>query len=111
MLPLEKKQTLSDKEYRAYYEKYGNAFKVGMGAEAIQTLLKEVDLDKEIEDLRKELDGATGQKRIRLVKRLDCLVAFKDSGNRPEWMILDSPSSYSTRFTSNDSIRWWAFCY
>ena len=87
-VPLEKKQTLSDKEYRAYYEKYGNAFKVGMGAEAIQTLLKEVDLDKEIEDLRKELDGATGQKRIRLVKRLDCLVAFKDSGNRPEWMIL-----------------------
>ena len=87
-VPLEKKQTLSDKEYRAYYEKYGNAFKVGMGAEAIQTLLKEVDLDKEIENLRKELDGATGQKRIRLVKRLDCLVAFKDSGNRPEWMIL-----------------------
>ena len=87
-VPLEKKQTLSDKEYRAYYEKYGNAFKVGMGAEAIQTLLKEVDLDKEIEDLRKELDGATGQKRIRLVKRLDCLVSFKDSGNRPEWMIL-----------------------
>ena len=87
-VPLEKKQTLSDKEYRAYYEKYGNAFKVGMGAEAIQTLLKEVDLDKEIEKLREELDGATGQKRIRLVKRLDCLVAFKESGNRPEWMIL-----------------------
>ena len=87
-VPLEKKQTLSDKEYRAYYEKYGNSFRVGMGAEAIQELLKEVDLDKEIEDLRKELDGATGQKRIRLVKRLDCLVAFKESGNRPEWMIL-----------------------
>ena len=87
-VPLEKKQTLSDKEYRAYYEKYGNAFKVGMGAEAIQELLKEVDLDKEIEDLRKELDGATGQKRVRLVKRLDCLVAFKESGNRPEWMVL-----------------------
>ena len=82
-VPLEKKQTLSDKEYRAYYEKYGNAFKVGRGAEAIQELLKEVDLDKEIEDLRKELDGATGQKRVRLVKRLDCLVAFKESGNRP----------------------------
>ena len=87
--PLEKKQTLSDKEYRAYYEKYGDLFKVGMGAEAIQTLLKEVDLDKEIENIRKELEDATGQKRIRLVKRLDCLVAFKESGNRPEWMVLN----------------------
>ena len=87
--PLEKKQTLSDKEYRAYYEKYGDLFKVGMGAEAIQTLLKEVDLDKEIDNIRKELEDATGQKRIRLVKRLDCLVSFKESGNRPEWMVLD----------------------
>ena len=88
-VPLEKKQTLSDKEYRAYYEKYGNAFKVGMGAEAIKTLLTEVDIDKEIDELRKELENATGQKRIRLVKRLDCLVAFQESNNRPEWMILD----------------------
>ena len=87
--PLEKKQTLSDKEYRAYYEKYGNTFKVGMGAEAIKELLSQVDLDKEVEDLRAELENATGQKRIRLVKRLDCLVAFQESGNRPEWMILD----------------------
>ena len=87
--PLEKKQTLSDKEYRAYYEKYGNSFEVGMGAEAIQKLLKEVDVDREIEKLRAELDGATGQKRIRLVKRLDCLVAFQTSGNKPEWMVLD----------------------
>ncbi len=87
--PLEKKQTLSDKEYRAYYEKYGNSFEVGMGAEAIKKLLEQVDVDKEVEDLRKELDGATGQKRIRLVKRLDCLVAFQESGNKPEWMVLD----------------------
>ena len=87
--PLEKKQTLSDKEYRAFYEKYGNSFKVGMGAEAIQTLLKDVDVDKEVEELRKELENATGQKRIRLVKRLDCLVAFQESNNRPEWMVLD----------------------
>ena len=87
--PLEKKQTLSDKEYRAYYEKYGNGFEVGMGAEAIQKLLKEVDINKEIEDLRSELEGSTGQKRIRLVKRLDCLVAFQESGNKPEWMVLD----------------------
>ena len=88
--PLMKKQTLSDKEYRAYYEKYGNSFKVGMGAEAIQTLLKEVDIEKEVEELREELENATGQKRIRLVKRLDCLVAFQESGNRPEWMILEA---------------------
>ena len=87
--PLEKKQTLSDKEYRAYYEKYGNSFTVGMGAEAIKELLKRVDLDKEIEDLRAELENTTGQKRIRLVKRLDCLVAFQESGNKPEWMVLD----------------------
>ena len=87
--PLEKKQTLSDKEYRAYYEKYGNNFEVGMGAEAIQKLLRDVDIDKEIEELRSELEGSTGQKRIRLVKRLDCLVAFQESGNKPEWMVMD----------------------
>ena len=87
--PLEKKQTLSDKEYRAYYEKYGNTFKVGMGAEAIKELLKDIDIKKEIADLRKELENTTGQKRIRLVKRLDCLVAFDESGNKPEWMVLD----------------------
>ena len=87
--PLIKKQTLSDKEYRAYYEKYGNSFKVGMGAEAIKTLLCEVDLQKEVKDIQEELENATGQKKLRLVKRLDVLNAFAESGNRPEWMILD----------------------
>ncbi len=87
-VPLEAKQTLSDKEYRAYYEKYGNTFKVGMGAEAIQELLKRVDIDKEVENVRKELENATSQKRVRLVKRLDALVAFQESGNKPEWMVL-----------------------
>ena len=86
---LVKNQTLSDKEYRAYYEKYGNTFKVGMGAEAIKTLLSEVDLEKELAKIQKELEGATGQKKIRLVKRLNVLNAFASSGNRPEWMILD----------------------
>ena len=86
--PLQEKQTLSDKEYRAYYEKYGNTFKVGMGAEAIQELLKRVDLDKEVESVRAELENATSQKRIRLVKRLDALVSFQESGNKPEWMVL-----------------------
>ena len=87
--PLENKQTLSEKEYRAYYEKYGTGFKVGMGAEAIKELLKKVDLKKEISDISKELEGAQGQKRTRLLKRLDVLDAFDKSGNRPEWMIMD----------------------
>ena len=87
--PLENKQTLSEKEYRAYYEKYGTGFKVGMGAEAIKELLKKVDLEKEIKDIEKELESSQGQKRTRLLKRLDVLDAFYKSGNKPEWMIMD----------------------
>ena len=87
--PLENKQTLSEREYRQYYEKYGDGFKVGMGAEAIKELLKKVDLKKEIDEISKELETAQGQKRTRLVKRIDVLDAFYKSGNRPEWMILD----------------------
>ena len=89
--PLEKKQTISDKDYRAYYEKYGNSFRVGMGAEAIKELLEQVDLDKEVNELKEEIENikdSQSQKRIRLIKRLDVLNAFKESGNRPEWMIL-----------------------
>ncbi len=87
--PLVKKQTLSDKEYRAYYEKYGDEFKVGMGAEAIKTLLSEINLEEEVAELKEEVEKAQGQKKLRLVKRLDCLNSFLESGNRPEWMILD----------------------
>ena len=87
--PLENKQTLSEKEYRAYYEKYGTGFKVGMGAEAIKELLKKVDLKKEIDEIEKELENSQGQKRTRLLKRLDVLDAFYNSGNKPEWMIMD----------------------
>ena len=87
--PLEDKQTLSEKEYRQYYEKYGDGFKVGMGAEAIKELLKKIDLEKEIATIEKELENAQGQKRTRLVKRLDVLDSFYKSGNRPEWMIFD----------------------
>ena len=86
--PLEKKQTLSDKEYRAYYEKYGNTFEVGMGAEAILKLLKEIDVKAEIAKIAEELDGASEQKKTRLLKRLDILDSFDKSGNKPEWMIL-----------------------
>ena len=88
--PLAKKQTLSDKEYRVYYEKYGSSFKVGMGASAIKELLSQVDVEKELAEVQKELEGATGQKRTRLVKRLDVLNAFATSGNKPEWMILEA---------------------
>ena len=87
--PLENKQTLSEKEYRAYYEKYGNGFKVGMGAEAIKELLKKVDLKAEIDQITEELKDAQGQKRTRLVKRIDVLDAFYKSGQKPEWMIMD----------------------
>lgn len=88
--PLQKKQTLSDREYHAYYEKYGEGFQVGMGAEAIKTLLKELDLQKEIEDINSELVEAQGQKKIRLLKRLEVLDSFYQSGNKPEWIILDA---------------------
>ncbi len=91
--PLEKKQTISDKEYRAYYEKYGNTFRVGMGAEAIKELLTEVDLPKEVDSIKEEINqikDSSSQKRIRLIKRLDILNAFLESGNRPEWMIIDA---------------------
>ena len=89
--PLEKKQTISDKEYRAYYEKYGNSFRVGMGAEAIKELLEGVDLEKELATIKEEIESikdSSSQKRVRLVKRLDIINAFVESGNKPEWMIL-----------------------
>ncbi len=87
--PLENKQTLSEKEYRAYYEKYGTGFKVGMGAEAVRELLKNIDIDKDIKQISEELETAQGQKRTRLLKRLGVLDSFSNSGNKPEWMILD----------------------
>ena len=87
--PLEKKQLLSEKEYRSYREKFGYAFQAGMGAEAIKKLLMDIDLDREIEMLKEELRTAQGQRRNRAIKRLEVLEAFRNSGNRPEWMILD----------------------
>jgi DNA-directed RNA polymerase subunit beta' len=86
---LETKQLLNEQEYREYYEKYGNRFRVGMGAEAVKELLQAIDLDAMSKELRAELKEASGQKRIRAVKRLEVVEAFRKSGNRPEWMILD----------------------
>ncbi len=86
---LEYKQVLSEKEYREACDQYGSGnFRVGMGAEAIQELLKAIDLDKESAELRDGLKNSSGQKRARIIKRLEVVEAFKNSGNRPEWMIL-----------------------
>ena len=87
--PLEKKQLLNEKQYRDMREKYEDDFEAGMGAEAIKKFLCEIDLDKTCAELREELEDASGQKRIKLLKRLEVLEAFRQSGNRPEWMILD----------------------
>jgi DNA-directed RNA polymerase subunit beta' len=87
--PLSKKQVLTEKEYRDSVDKFGYKFKAGMGAEAVKELLMEIDLDALSKELRAELREATGQKRIRTVKRLEVVEAFRLSGNRPEWMILD----------------------
>ena len=87
--PLTEKQLLSEREYRELKQEYGSAFEAGMGAEAVQTLLSNVDLEAEVETLKAELREATGQKRVRAVRRLDIIEAFVKSGNKPEWMVMD----------------------
>lgn len=87
--PLEKKQLLSEKEYRSYREKYGYAFQAGMGAEAVKKLLQDIDIDKEVDTLKEELKTAQGQRRNRAIKRLEVMEAFRNSKNMPEWMVLD----------------------
>ncbi len=86
---LQYKQVLSENEYQEAREKYGNNFRVGMGAESIQELLRAIDLEKDAEELKRGLKDATGQKRARIIKRLEVVEAFRGSGNQPEWMIMD----------------------
>ncbi len=86
---LQKKQTLTEREYTEMRDVYGDEFEAGMGAESIKKLLLEVDLDQLSEELKKELETAVGQKRVKLLKRLEAVDAFRLSGNKPEWMILD----------------------
>lgn len=86
---LMKKQLLTETEYREYRDKYGSRFKASMGAEAIKMLLEEMDLDKLNDELRVELKEVSGQRKIRAIRRLEVVEAFKESGNRPEWMIMD----------------------
>ena len=88
--PLEKKQLLTDAEYKSAREKYGDEFRAGMGAESIKALLEEVDLDGLSKELKEKLAEATGPKKIKIIKRLEIVEAFRKSGNRPEWMILDT---------------------
>ncbi len=87
---LQYKQILTEKEYQDEREKYGNRFRVGMGAESIQELLRAIDLEKESAELKAALKDATGQKRARIIKRLEVVEAFHGSGNKPEWMIMDA---------------------
>ena len=89
LTPLEKKQLLTEKEYREMRERYGDEFEASMGAEAIQELLKEIDLDQLSEELTAEVEKSSGQKRVRILKRLEVVEAFRISGNRPEWMVMD----------------------
>jgi DNA-directed RNA polymerase subunit beta' len=87
--PLEKKQLLSEKEYRSYREKYGYAFQAGMGAEAVKKLLQDIEINREVDTLKEELKTAQGQRRNRAIKRLEVMEAFRNSGNEPDWMVLD----------------------
>ena len=87
---LQEKQMLNEKEYRDMREKYEDDFQAGMGAEAIRTLLEKIDLEQLAAELKEELFTAAGQKRVRILKRLEVVEAFRASGNRPEWMILDA---------------------
>ena len=86
---LQKKQVLTEKEFQDAREQYGNTFRVGMGAESVKELLAEIDLEKEAAELKAGLKDASGQKRARIIKRLEVVEAFRESGNRPEWMVMD----------------------
>ena len=87
---LQYKQLLSEREFREAYDKYGNRFVAAMGAEAIKQLLMDIDLEKEADELKRQLIDTTGQKRVRIIKKLEVVESFRVSGNKPEWMILDA---------------------
>jgi len=89
MSPLTPKQLLTENEYREARDKYGSSFQAAMGAEAIKDLLEQLDLEELAEELREEIRAVTGQRRVRAIRRLEVVEAFHQSGNRPEWMILD----------------------
>ncbi len=87
---LEYKQVINETEYKEAYEEFGNTFRVGMGADAVKEVLSKIDLEAESAELKKDLKSSKGQKRARIIKRLEVMEAFRESGNKPEWMILDA---------------------
>ncbi|MBR2851336.1 MAG: DNA-directed RNA polymerase subunit beta', partial [Anaerotignum sp.] len=87
---LQYKQLLTEREYREAYDKYGSTFEAAMGAEAIKRLLQDIDLEKESVELKAQLKDTTGQKRVRIIKKLEVIESFRLSGNKPEWMVLDA---------------------
>src|SRR5699024_10703557 len=87
--PLEQKQLLSENEHRQLYGIYGKTFKAAMGAEAVRKLLQDIDLEDEVLELKEELKTVQGQRRTRAIRRLEVMQAFRHSGNKPEWMVLD----------------------
>lgn len=89
MMPVVEKQLLSEREYRELKAEYGSKFEAGMGAEAVKALLDNVDLENQVDELKAELREATGQKRVRAIRRLDIIEAFVKSGNKPAWMVMD----------------------
>ena len=104
------KQVLTENEYQEAREKYGSSFRVGMGAEAIKELLEAIDLEKDAAELKAGLKDATGQRRARIIKRLEVVEAFRESGNKPEWMIMDVIPGYPARLTSDGTVRRRTFC-
>ena len=86
---LQQKQLLTEREYREAVERFGDGFRAGMGSEAIKELLEQVDLEKQTAEMKEELAASTGQKKVRIIKRLEVLESFLQSGNRPEWMVMD----------------------
>ena len=105
---LSKCQVLNEKEYHEAVEKYGiGSFKAEMGAEALQKLLKDVDVDELTEKIKKEISNSSEQKKARLIKRLDTIDSFRHSRNKPEWMIMNVNT---TRLKTNGTIGWWKIC-
>ena len=108
--PLLKKQLLNEKEYREAVDKYGEeSFVAGMGAEAVQQLLGEIDLESQSKRLKEELKQSTGQKKVRIIRRLEVIESFKNSGNDPKMDDYKCYSCNSTRFKTNGTIRWGRF--
>ena len=105
---LQYKQVLTEKEYQDAREEFGNSFRAGMGAESIKELLMAIDLEKESAELKAGLKDSTGQKRARIIKRLEVVEAFRESGNRPEWMILDAVPVIPPDLRPGLSLTFWA---